>query len=561
MSEMGLEEIIKASVNDLEIRRQELFSIQDKVPFQSESNNINNLPSVGQLIQKILGAQTSSLISASSISKEYNHGGLWHPQDPPTSIQDRVMNQTQQIQINQNSQEFTWTQFQDLNNLDDYAFEDKYGTNKHTVKMNTDPEYKAFYDQQGAATSEKYGSITSSSDKLKGNNPNAQFITGAANQQYASDQQKQQTQDFHNNVIGTVLPIPGLEAVKLTTSGKAIPGIVGFSPKGLRGVPTAKGSIPKKGEEAVKDLLQKNTNLRMKEPIPTSSVNINKAKHKEIQKLLEDRKTYLRSEEYINKRSVNTGESHAQIKSQIDVYIKELDNTTLGAYKKGDLGKNTQGDYGSKDGIRVVEEQGYKEILGVIDHEVGHLLSPRNRTMMNGNPYTNVIWKDKKTGKRLTEAEAKGHKSDLDFDTNPKWQKWEETYGHKGGVYKNYPKIDMDAGDLTSYLNLPHEQQVRMVRYGEILKKNGWDGTSKGLTNELINKTVGKITATNTGRFGDIAIGLPNSSGVTLPSDIRQLLGNMKGIKPGDTEWYAQIKKTLPYAWGMAPVAATTLNE
>jgi hypothetical protein len=554
MSEMGLEEIIKASVSDLEIRRQELFSIQDKVPFQSESNNINNLPSVGQLIQKILGAQTSSLISASSISKEYNHGGLWHPQDPPTSIQDRVMNQTQQIQINQNSQEFTWTQFQDLNNLDDYAFEDKYGTNKHTVKMNTDPEYKAFYDQQGAATSEKYGSITSSSDKLEGNNPNAQFITGAANQQYASDQQKQQTQDFHNNVIGAALPIPGLEAIKLTTSGKAIPGIIGAAPKGLSGVPIAKGS------EDVRKLKLVDKYGRPAAPKAQSSVNINKAKHKEIQKLLEDRKTYLRSEEYINKRSVNTGESHAQIKSQIDVYIKELDNTTLGAYKKGDLGKNVQGDYGSKDGIRVVEEQGYKEILGVIDHEVGHLLSPRNRTIMNSNPHTNVIWKDKKTGNILTDAEAQASKKDLDFDTNPEWQKWEEAYGAKAEIYKNYPKIDMDAGDITSYLNLPHEQQVRMVRYGEILKKNGWDGTEKGLTNDIINKTAGQIPGGSAIK-GQISLGMPNSAGVTLPSDIRQLLGNMKGIKPGDTEWYAQIKKTLPYAWGMAPVAATTLNE
>ena len=205
--------------------------------------------------------------------------------------------------------------------------------------------------------------------------------------------------------------------------------------------------------------------------------------------------------------------------------------------------------------------QGYKEILGVIDHEVGHLLSPRNRTMMNSNPHTNVIWKDKKTGNILTDAEAQASKKDLDFDTNPKWQKWEETYGSQARIYEDYPAINMDAGDLTSYLNLPQEQQVRMVRYGEVLKKNGWDGTSKGLTNELINKTVGKITATNTGRFGDIAIGLPNSSGVTLPSDIRQLLGNMKGINPGSPEWYAQIKKTLPYAWSMAPVAATTLNE
>ena len=555
MREMGLEETIKTSVSALEIRRQELFSIQDKVPFQSESNNINNLPSVGQLIQKILGTQTSSLISASSRDKEYNHGGLWHPQDLPTSVQDRVMNQTQQIPITQGAQEFHLQQFKDLEELNAWDFQDKYGTNKYTARnylnpneLNPEPftfphqipdELQVVSENEG-----DQGVFKSSYDQFKGNDPNLQWITGASNQTNATPGQKQQTQGFHNNVIGTALPIPGLEALKLTTSGKSIPGIIGTVPKGLKSADLTKGSGDnlmglKKGDRS---------------PVPTSSVNINKAKHKEIQKLVNDRKKYLRSEEYINKRSANTGESHAQIKSQIDVYLKELDNTTLGAYKKGDLGKNVKGDYGSKAGIRVVEEQGYKEILGVIDHEVGHLLSPRNRTIISSNPHTTVTWKESKTGKVLTDAEARVSKVDLDFDVNPNWQKWEKTYGVESEIYKNYPKIDMDAGDMTSYLNLPHEQQVRMVRYGEILKKNGWDGTSKGLTNDIINKTAGEMQ-------GNISLGFPNSSGVTLPSDVRQLLGKMKGIKPGDPEWYAQIKKTLPYAWGMAPVAATTLNE
>ena len=94
----------------------------------------------------------------------------------------------------------------------------------------------------------------------------------------------------------------------------------------------------------------------------------------------------------------------------------------------------------------------------------------------------------------------------------------------------------------------PAEQQVRMVRYGEILKKNGWDGTKKGLTNDIINKTAGEMQ-------GKIALGK------SLPSDVRQLLGQMEGIKVGSPAWYAQIKKTLPHAWAMAPVAATTLGE
>ena len=139
MREMELEETIKASVSALEIRRQELFSIQDKVPFQSESNNINNLPSADQLIQKILGAQTSSLISASSRSKEYNHGGLWHPQDLLTSVQDQISNQTQQIQITQGAEEFKSQQFKDLEELDNWDFQDKYRTNKYTARNYLNP--------------------------------------------------------------------------------------------------------------------------------------------------------------------------------------------------------------------------------------------------------------------------------------------------------------------------------------------------------------------------------------------------------------------------------------
>ena len=39
------------------------------------------------------------------------------------------------------------------------------------------------------------------------------------------------------------------------------------------------------------------------------------------------------------------------------------------------------------------------------------------------------------------------------------------------------------------------------------------------------------------------------------------LLENIKGAKVGSKKWYETIKKTVPYAWGMAPVAATKLQE
>jgi hypothetical protein len=54
--------IAKDSVDAINLRKQELFSIQDKVPFQSASNDINNVPDIQGILSKIFGAQTSSLI-------------------------------------------------------------------------------------------------------------------------------------------------------------------------------------------------------------------------------------------------------------------------------------------------------------------------------------------------------------------------------------------------------------------------------------------------------------------------------------------------------------------
>jgi hypothetical protein len=149
-----------------------------------------------------------------------------------------------------------------------------------------------------------------------------------------------------------------------------------------------------------------------------------------------------------------------------------------------------------------------------------------------------VLWKDGKTGKSLTEAESLVFKGDLAFDMNPKYTAWQKKHGD---IYKDYPSIKMDVpGDekFAKYLNDPAEQQVRMVRYGEILKKHGWDGTKAGLTDDMIY-----------------------NSSFSLPGDVKQLLQNMKGIKVDTPAWYAQIKKTLPHAWALAPVAATQLKE
>ena len=380
-------------------------------------------------------------------------------------------------------------------------------------------------------------------------NPLATFGYSARGEDIPWGNVPRHSNPFDTFALGMVNPGAWLESGQASMDAAKKGDYLGAGLEGLGALPYfgAAAHLGRKFAPQTSALLQK-TGIFPKikhMPDPIKSININKSNSNHLENMLQKRKDYLLSEEYITKRAANTGESRKQIKAQTDVYLDELDNTTLSLYKKGDLGKNVYGQY-SELGIDVAKGRSNKEIFETIDHEIGHLLSPVNRSAQGSNPHTNVIWKDKSTGKRLTNTEANMHKGDLDFETNPKWLAWEKYYGDKGKIYKNYPIIKIESkGDeeFAKYLMKPQEQQVRMVRYGEVLKKYGWDGTKKGLTNEIIDKanTVG--------------------GKVSLPRDVQQLLRNMKGIDAGSPEWYAQIKKTLPYAWSMAPVAATTKSK
>jgi hypothetical protein len=50
------------SIKAAKIRKEELFTLQDKVPFQSASNNVNSIPDVKSILSGIFGEQKSSLI-------------------------------------------------------------------------------------------------------------------------------------------------------------------------------------------------------------------------------------------------------------------------------------------------------------------------------------------------------------------------------------------------------------------------------------------------------------------------------------------------------------------
>ena len=70
------------------------------------------------------------------------------------------------------------------------------------------------------------GTISNYYDKFTGNNPNLQFISGASNQMYANQEQKQSSQDYGNTFLGLAAPIPLINSMKLTSAGTKIPGLL-----------------------------------------------------------------------------------------------------------------------------------------------------------------------------------------------------------------------------------------------------------------------------------------------------------------------------------------------
>ena len=508
--------IAKDSTDALKAKEEELMLKQNMAPFLADSNNVEKLPKEKSILESIFGTKESSLI------KDYDHGGV----HLPTAESDATYVQQQQFNI-------------------PVAQEEQY------------------VDQFGSTSGSLYPSGPEPTlwEKIKnaGANPLATFGYSVRNEEIPWGNVPRHSNPFDTFALGMVNPFAWGESLDASVeagrqgdylgSGLELLGAIPTVPAGigagkkLAASRVAKGGAPKT-KVSVDDL-----QLVDKSPVPYSSGKLTEVGSGNIQEIISKRKAYLLSDEYMSKRAANTGESTQKIKAHVDAYLKELDNADLSMYTKGELGEGVRGTY-SKNKIELVGDRAYEDVLETLDHEIGHLLSPTQKRF--DNPYTNVIWKDKKTGKKLTDAEAETWTKELDIETNPKWQAWEDEYLKQ---YKNYPTIKMEvegSEELTKYLMDPAEQQVRMVRYGEILKKHGWDGTKKGLTNEIIDKSAGGRSAL------DNKVWLGSSN---LPSDVRQLLGQMKGIKVGTPEWYAQIKKTLPYAWGMTPAAITQSIE
>ena len=376
----------------------------------------------------------------------------------------------------------------------------------------------------------------------------------------------------------------------LNTLG-ALP-VVPAALKGVKNIKTARNiNIHKKGVAKTKEtkrlLEEKTTNDKLN--IENRDYTPSKKELAKIEDIKQKNIDYIKSQEYINKRSANTGESVENIKAQTNSYITELNNTPInfkaqkffggpevgGSYmhrltpfdKAGQinisnpsvtnnfkLSQTPLGKQGFMGGLNPTKYSG-------IDHEVKHLLSPSGKfdeasAMYKLSQKPNFQRGLKKYKSQMEDINNRFLKADNAEDADrilgeyskiPDKELFDGTMKfNKVNKYDNYPTVKVpkqgsaDELEHIKYLNSPQEQQVRFLKINEHLKTNyGWDGTEKGLTNDMM-KNFRKQTELG--------------SKSNIDADVRDLTSRIN---------FADLKKALPKAWAVAPVglgAATQTN-
>lgn len=272
--------------------------------------------------------------------------------EPISSVQDQAFNQTQNVRYQQDIQQFQLNQLKDLEELNDWDFKDKYGTSKHAIKMSISPEYATTYQGRGDIG----GGIANNISQFTGNNPNSQWISGASNQTNASPEQKQAAQDYAQHWIGAGIPIPGLEAINLTSKGMKVPGIIGAPTTAaynyLKNVnPLGKNArIAKELSETLDAATLRNTASKVDEKIipfeKTNSEKLHKVSGKDIKESLDNEAFVNQANEFKSKIPLTRALSSKGFKIKDGKLYSKTDPHTYARSRRGDkndftLNRNT----------------------------------------------------------------------------------------------------------------------------------------------------------------------------------------------------------------------------
>lgn len=157
----------------------------------------------------------------------------------------------------------------------------------------------------------------------------------------------------------------------------------------------------------------------------------------DVNDLVDKNINYIESDEYLQRRMATTGESKEQVLKDVSKYKDRLKNTTinLSASGEGGLMDPLNIPYLTNKKIKVGKGITDKEeVLGVLDHEIKHMLSPASEFPL--------------------------------FSPNT-------TSGDRLGKYFNYPELEINSPvGKYDYFRDPMEQQVRMLKLNEKIRQD-----------------------------------------------------------------------------------------
>lgn len=222
----------------------------------------------------------------------------------------------------------------------------------------------------------------------------------------------------------------------------------------------------------------------------------------DTQKAVNKNLDWIESDEYLNKRMANTGEWKSTVKRDVAGMKNRFMNTKVrGLQDEGVKGVYIPSKQGTKDLVKVnFEDFSEKGWYGTLQHEIGHALSPA---------------------------------------------------GKKPNLYKNYNTLDVAADDAFSNyagIRTPQEQQVRLVKMNEFVKKHAKLSPGENITEQHYTD------------WAEHAMNDPKKSLEKKHGDVYNFVKNTK-----DFNSTKKIVGTINKAW-MAPAivggaAATTMNK
>jgi len=201
--------------------------------------------------------------------------------------------------------------------------------------------------------------------------------------------------------------------------------------------------------------------------LPTKETRGYDINEKDVHQIINQNLEYLTHPNYIKRRQSVTGETPKQIKKDIDGYINNLKKSDIdlgldiefpGGHIRGGrkwlLGKKSN----DITGVNPNKVSSRTEALHILDHEIGHALSPANQSSFKGMPkYKN--YPNLKISKKIDKDGYLGS----DYEQQVRFNRIKNYLNNKYGISKHEPitekDFDLFADDYNKWVNEEHVVQ------------------------------------------------------------------------------------------------------